>query len=218
MNTRCLETDIHGCYSLVKSDFGPVCACKNNRRIWRHDISASGSRDVTGDLWWRHNATSDEAILGVHGVLSGGCTGRVMFGWVMSGNRYLVSLLPPWHILEAIVTYHPMQTHLRCTKNRTTESKGLSNTDYVFNICPIFSSSHALNEWLRHFISSKGCVLITSLMRQFVWWITHMRSSILHKYSHYENGSVNQSFYHRLTTPVQHKCSLNAGANSAYAN
>ena len=31
-----------------------ICACKNNRQIWRHNASISRSRDVTDPLWWRH--------------------------------------------------------------------------------------------------------------------------------------------------------------------
>ena len=48
--------DIHGCYSQVKIAFAPSCACKSNRRIWRHSASTSRSPDVTDQLWWRHNA------------------------------------------------------------------------------------------------------------------------------------------------------------------
>ena len=58
------EIDIHGCYSLVKIAFAPICTCKNNRQIWRHNASISRSRDVTDQLWWRHNAKSEKAVLG----------------------------------------------------------------------------------------------------------------------------------------------------------
>ena len=47
VNTAWWEIDINGCYSLVKIAFAPICACKNNRRIWRHNASAS------------HNATDN---------------------------------------------------------------------------------------------------------------------------------------------------------------
>ena len=30
---------VHGCYSLVKIAFAPICTCKNNRQIWRHNAS-----------------------------------------------------------------------------------------------------------------------------------------------------------------------------------
>ena len=53
MNTGWWEIDIHGCYSLVKIAFAPICACKNNRQMWRHNASISCSRDVTDPLWWR---------------------------------------------------------------------------------------------------------------------------------------------------------------------
>ena len=46
MNPEWREIDIHGCDSLEKIAFGPICACKNNRRIWRHNASTSRSLDV----------------------------------------------------------------------------------------------------------------------------------------------------------------------------
>ena len=63
MNTGWWEIDIHGCYSLVKIAFAPICAFKNNRRIWRHNASISRSCDVTDQLWWRHNAKSEKTVL-----------------------------------------------------------------------------------------------------------------------------------------------------------
>ena len=63
MNTGWWEIDIHGCYSLVKIAFAPICACKNNRRKWRHNDSLSRSRDVADQLWWRHNAKSEKTVL-----------------------------------------------------------------------------------------------------------------------------------------------------------
>ena len=62
MNTGWWEINIHGCYSLVKIAFAPICACKNNRRIWRHNASASHSGDVTDQLWWRHNVKSEKTV------------------------------------------------------------------------------------------------------------------------------------------------------------
>ena len=38
-NTGWWEIDIHGCYSLVKIAVAQIRACKNNRRIWRHNAS-----------------------------------------------------------------------------------------------------------------------------------------------------------------------------------
>ena len=64
MNTGWWEIDIHDCYSLVKIAFAPICACKNNRQIWRHNASISRSRDVTDPLRWRHNAKSETTVLG----------------------------------------------------------------------------------------------------------------------------------------------------------
>ena len=64
------KSDIHGCYSLVKIAFVPICACKNNRQIWHHNISASRSRDVTDQLWWRHNVKSEKTVLSDNGEMS----------------------------------------------------------------------------------------------------------------------------------------------------
>ena len=58
VNTGWWEIGIQDCYSLVKIAIAPICACKNNRRIWRHNASASGSRDVRDQPWWRQNAKS----------------------------------------------------------------------------------------------------------------------------------------------------------------
>ena len=62
MNTGWWEIDIHGCYSLVKIAFAPICARKNNRRIWHHNASASRSRDITYQLWWCHNVKSEKTV------------------------------------------------------------------------------------------------------------------------------------------------------------
>ena len=40
----------------------------NNRRIWRHN--ASISRDVTDQLWWRHNAKAEKTFLGNNGEMN----------------------------------------------------------------------------------------------------------------------------------------------------
>ena len=55
VNTGWWEIDIQGCYSLMKIAFAPICACKNDQRILRHNTSGSRSPDVTDQLWWRHN-------------------------------------------------------------------------------------------------------------------------------------------------------------------
>ena len=70
MNTRWWAVDIHGCYSLVKIAFAPICAYKNNPRIWRHNASTSHSRDITDQLLWRHNAKSEKTILDNNGKMS----------------------------------------------------------------------------------------------------------------------------------------------------
>ena len=58
---RVVRIDIHSCYSvLVNIVFAPICPCKNNRRIWRHNVSTSPSHDVIDQLWWHHNAKSEK--------------------------------------------------------------------------------------------------------------------------------------------------------------
>ena len=61
-NTGWWEIDIHGCYPLVQIAFAPICACKSNRRIWRHNANIPRSCDVRDQLWWRHNAKSDRPL------------------------------------------------------------------------------------------------------------------------------------------------------------
>ena len=51
----------------MKIAFMPISTCKNNRRIWRHNAS---SCDVTVQLWWRHNAKTENTILGDDGKMS----------------------------------------------------------------------------------------------------------------------------------------------------
>ena len=76
MNTEWWEIDIHGCYSLVNIAFAPICACKNNRRIWRHNINTSRARDVTDQLRWRHNAKPEKIFLGDNGKMNDRCSGH----------------------------------------------------------------------------------------------------------------------------------------------
>ena len=54
----------------LKITFAPICECKNNRRIWRHNANTSRSRDVTDQLWWHHNANSEKIFLGENGQTS----------------------------------------------------------------------------------------------------------------------------------------------------
>ena len=62
-------TIIHGCYSLGKIALAPICACTNNRWIWRHNTSTLRSPDVTDQLWWRHNTKSKETVLSDNGKI-----------------------------------------------------------------------------------------------------------------------------------------------------
>ena len=55
---------------IVKIAFAPICACKNNRRIWSHNASVLHSRDVTDPLWWRHNTKSEKTVLSDNGEIS----------------------------------------------------------------------------------------------------------------------------------------------------
>ena len=55
---RWWEIDIHGCYSLVRINFVPICAWKINWQMWCHNTSSSSSRDVIDQLWWRQKRLS----------------------------------------------------------------------------------------------------------------------------------------------------------------
>ena len=55
MDTGWCEIDIHGCFSLVKITFAPICMCTNNQWIWRHNTSTLHLCDITDQLWWSHN-------------------------------------------------------------------------------------------------------------------------------------------------------------------
>ena len=66
VNTGRWDVDIHGCYSLVKIDFAPICTCKDDRQIW-HNNSTPRSRDFA---WWRHNAESEKTVLSDNGEMS----------------------------------------------------------------------------------------------------------------------------------------------------
>ena len=70
VNTGWWEIDIHGRYSLVKIAFVPICACKNNQRIWRQKCRYLASRDITAQLWWRHNANLETTVLSDNGEMS----------------------------------------------------------------------------------------------------------------------------------------------------
>ena len=71
-----VEIDIHGCYSLAKIAFAPIWACKNNRRIWRHDTSTLRSRDVTYQLSWRHKVKSEKNAIELNGEMRIVCSGH----------------------------------------------------------------------------------------------------------------------------------------------
>ena len=58
MNPSYSQSVNTGWYSLVKIAFVPICACRNTRRIWRHNASTSRSRDVTDQLKWCSLLTS----------------------------------------------------------------------------------------------------------------------------------------------------------------
>ena len=61
----------------MKIAFAPICTRNNNRRIWRHNASASRSRDVTDQLWLRHNAKSEKTVLGDNGEINDCCAVNV---------------------------------------------------------------------------------------------------------------------------------------------
>ena len=84
MNTRWWEIDIHGCYSLVKITFAPICVCKDNRWIWHHNASTSLSHVVTDRLWRGHNVMLEKTVFSDNGEMSNqwlffsemGCSGH----------------------------------------------------------------------------------------------------------------------------------------------
>ena len=57
------EIDIHGCYSLVKNRRCANWPVQNNLRNWHHDASTLRLRNVTDQLWWRHNIKSVKTVL-----------------------------------------------------------------------------------------------------------------------------------------------------------
>ena len=65
MNAEWWEINIHVCYLAVKIAFVPIP--KKNQQIWRHN---PGSHDVTDQLWWLHNAKTENTILGEDGKMS----------------------------------------------------------------------------------------------------------------------------------------------------
>ena len=54
----------------MKIAFAQICACKNNRQKWHHNASASRSRDVTDQLWWRHIVKSENTVPSDNGEMS----------------------------------------------------------------------------------------------------------------------------------------------------
>ena len=70
VNTGRREINVHGCWSLVKTTFAPICACNIIQRIWCHNASTIRSRDVTHELWWRHNTISAKTNLSENGEIS----------------------------------------------------------------------------------------------------------------------------------------------------
>ena len=57
---------------LISSEdrFAPICACKNNRWIWRHNAGTPCSHDATNQTWWSHNVKSEKTVLGNNGEMS----------------------------------------------------------------------------------------------------------------------------------------------------
>ena len=68
INTGWWYIEIHSCDSLVKI-FAPICTWENNRRIWCHNASALRFRDITDQLWWRHNVKSEKTVLNNNGEM-----------------------------------------------------------------------------------------------------------------------------------------------------
>ena len=86
----------------MKTAFAPICAHKNNRRIWRRNASTSLLRDVTDQLWWRHNAKWEKAP-----------------GFVLSRhNRYGLSWGTVFVTRDAIRQWFSLVTSVTLVKNR----------------------------------------------------------------------------------------------------
>ena len=60
---ECFDATFFEAKLIQKIAFAPICVCKNNRRLWRHNASISRSRDVTDQLWWRHYVQPEKAVL-----------------------------------------------------------------------------------------------------------------------------------------------------------
>ena len=78
-----------------------LCACKNNRRIWRHNAGNPRSRDVTDQLLWRHNTKSEKTVLSDNGEI-----GKLLFsvelcvqGHKIALRNKIVHSLPWWRFL-----------------------------------------------------------------------------------------------------------------------
>ena len=69
MNTGWWEIDIHDCYSLEKIAFAPICACKKTIDEYDVTVLVPRSRDVTDQLWWRHNIKSEKIVIGDNGEM-----------------------------------------------------------------------------------------------------------------------------------------------------
>ena len=59
--------------------------CKKNRRIWRPNASNSRSRDVTDQLWWRHNTKSEKTVLNDNGEM--GDSWLILVEWGYNAAR-----------------------------------------------------------------------------------------------------------------------------------
>ena len=94
VNTGWREIHIHSCYSLVKITIAPIAACKNARRIWRHNAISSRSRNVTNQLWWRHNAKSEKTVFSDIGKMS---------DWWLFLADFLCSGHKMWHVANKIM-------------------------------------------------------------------------------------------------------------------
>ena len=114
MNSGWCEIVVHGCYSRVKIAFAPICPCKNNRRIWCHNASISRSRDVTGQLWWRHSAKAEKTFLGDNGEMN---VRRLFLAELCVHNiKYhvrnkTIHSLPPITIFWALVRWYANDFH-----------------------------------------------------------------------------------------------------------
>ena len=144
MNTWWWEIDIHGCYSLVKISFAPIGKCNNNQRIWHQNVS---SRDVTNQLWWRHNAKSEKNALADNGKMSE--------RWLFLAELCVQNI--KWRVRNKTIYSLPWIRHLwkLLANHLTRDQKIVIHGNSCIILC-LLEPDHKI------FLSDKQCITSTS--------------------------------------------------------